>query len=74
MKAEHQLSQNTADSYVRDKARQHLLLAAKPPYIPGGIRVREDNERASRDAQIGLAYALLDLADALRETQTGDTP
>lgn len=55
------------ESVVREKARRYLLLASKPALIAAGPnKVREDTERASREAQLGLAYAMLDLADALR--------
>jgi hypothetical protein len=60
-------AQGDAESIVREKAQRFLTLAANPAWIRvGHNKVQDDTERADREAQIGLAYAMLDLADAIR--------
>lgn len=54
------------EPYARRKAAELLLCAAKPSLIAvGSNMVTEDSRKADREAQIGLAWAMVYLADAL---------
>lgn len=54
------------EPYARRKAAEMLMCAAHPSLVPaGGGFVTEDSPKADREAQIGLAWALVYLADAL---------
>lgn len=54
------------EPYARRKAAEMLLCAAHPSLVQvGGGFVKEDSPKADREAQIGLAWALVYLADAL---------
>jgi hypothetical protein len=64
-----------AETNACKKANQFLALATHPALIPGAQGgVRDDTGRATREAQIGLSYALLDLADALRNRGVSTEP
>lgn len=54
------------EPYARRKAAELLLCAAHPSLIAVGTNmVTEDSRKADREAQIGLAWAMVYLADAL---------
>lgn len=54
------------EPYARRKAAEMLLCAAHPSLVQmGGGFVKENSAKADREAQIGLAWALVYLADAL---------
>lgn len=57
------------EPYARRKAAELLLCAAHPSLIGAGSNmVTEDSQKADREASIGLAWALVYLADALRSS------
>jgi hypothetical protein len=60
------------EPYARRKAAEILLCAAKPSLIAVGSGVyTEDSQKADREAQVGLAWAMVYLADALASSKGG---
>lgn len=56
-------------SSLRERALNLIELAQHPRLLPSGAgMVHEDSKTADREAQLALAAAMLDLADALRSS------
>ncbi len=68
--AEPSVADGDREPYARRKAAELLLCAAHPSLVPaGGGFVTEDSRKADREAQIGLAWAMVYLADSLHGSE-----